>query len=95
MENRVGFDDVKPKEGEGMMIVKAVFYLFLSGAKGAVSAFLTLIWLLVGLVFASNAIPSFASSRDTFLDFQILIFVILLAYETIVNFKEIKKNGSR
>ena len=84
-------ETLKPRETEGLKIFKAVTYLFLSGLKGSIQALLLVVWLMVGLVFASNSIPTLVGLRDTVLSLQVLIFLLVMVYNTIINFKQIKK----
>lgn len=84
-------ETIEPRETEGLKIAKASIYLFLSGLKGSIQSLLLVVWLMVGLVFASNSVPTLVGLRDTVLSLQVLIFLLVMVYNTIINFKEIKK----
>jgi len=71
-------------------IGKAFFYLFLSIIKAILQSLVLLVWLIVGLVFAASNLPQFSTILNFVLNWQILILLPLIIYETILNFKKIK-----
>lgn len=89
MDNQ--FAPVTPPKSEGLKIAKAFGYLFLAMFKAAVQSLVTLVFLIFGLFLAANSVETLIPLRDQIMNIQGLIFFILWIFETIVNFKVIKK----
>lgn len=87
------FDPLDPPKSDIGKIIKSTFYLFLSVVKASIQSLLLTAWTMVALVFVSNVLEQFNGIKNIFLKIFIFAFIFILVYESIYNFKKIKRKN--